>query len=57
MEPDPGPVGLHPAEEGCSQENLRVASRLLWLESLHPPSVAAQYAPQLSGDQQLQWLV
>lgn len=29
MEPDPGPLGLHPAEEGCSEENLHVVPQLL----------------------------
>lgn len=51
MEPDPGPLGLHPAEEGRSEENLHVVPQLP--EVSWPTPLAAQYAPQLDGDQQL----
>lgn len=53
MEPDPGPLGLHPAEEGRPEENLHVVPQLLGPKVQSPTPLAAQYAPQLDGDQQL----
>lgn len=34
MEPDPGPLGLHPAEEGCTEENLHVVTKQLGVKVL-----------------------
>lgn len=53
MEPDPGPLGLHSVEEGCSQENIHVAPELLGPKVSFPTLLAAQYAPQLSGEEQV----
>lgn len=53
VEPDPGPLGLHPAEESCSEENLQVVPLLLGFNVSRPAQLAAQHAPQLHWDQQL----
>lgn len=53
MEPDPGPLGLHSAEESCPEEDLNVAEELLGskFSSSSPP--ATKFSWQLSGNQQL----
>ncbi|XP_045905056.1 prostaglandin F2-alpha receptor isoform X2 [Micropterus dolomieu] len=48
VEPDPGPLGLHPTEKGCSEENLHVVPQLL---RPNVSQLAEQYAPQLCRDQ------
>lgn len=55
VEPDPGPLGLHPPEEGCPEENLHVVSQLLRLKAPQLSPLAAQHARQLSGDQLPPW--
>ena len=53
VEPDPGPLGLHSAEEGCSDEDLHIIPQLLGFQISSPTPLAAQYTPQLNRDQQL----
>lgn len=53
VEPDPGPLGLHPVEEGRSEEVLHVVQQLLGPKVSQPAPLAAQRALQLGEDQQL----
>lgn len=51
MEPDPGPLGLHPPEEGSPEEILHVAVSMQ--KSQGSPSAApleTQRSPQLHGN-------
>lgn len=53
MEPDLGPLGLHPIEEGCSEENLHIVSQLLGLKASHLSPVAAQHAQKLGAEEKI----
>lgn len=53
MEPDPGPMGLHSAEESCAEEDLHTAEQLLGSKVSSSSPLAAKFSLQLSGNQQL----
>lgn len=53
VEPDPGPLGLHPAEEGSPEEDLHVAQQMLGSQISSSSPLATKLPPQLDGDQQL----
>lgn len=53
MEPDPGPLGLHSAEESCPEEDLYVTEQLLGPKISASSPLPAKFSWQLSGNQQL----
>lgn len=55
MEPDPGPLGLYPAEESSSEENLHVAVQMPESKVSSPAPLAAQCAPQLNRNKHLSY--
>lgn len=52
VEPDPGPLGLHSAEESCPEEDLYVAKQLLGSKIPSSLPQAAKFSQQHSGKNQ-----